>query len=77
MCFYTISETYSKLLTSMNKLFEYPYPIDSYEFEDLAFYQGEWPVLAICSHEQFAYLELEDDEYQEFAKLDILHSVAD
>lgn len=77
MCFFIIGETYGKLLSSMNKLYEYPYQIEGYEFEDLTFYQGEWPVLAICSHEQFAYLDLEDDEYLEFAKLDILHNVAD
>ncbi|SDH43350.1 hypothetical protein [Desulfosporosinus hippei] len=77
MCFFMVGETYRKLLLNMNKLFEYPYQIEGGEFEDLTFYKEERLLLAICSHERYAYMNLEDDEYQEFLKLDILSDLTE
>ena len=52
-----------------------PHQIKGTEFEDLTFYKEERIILAICAHEHFAYMNLEDDEYEGFAKLNILHEV--
>lgn len=71
MCFFMIGDTYNNLLSNMKKLFEYPYKIEGSEFEDLTFYKGERSVLAICSHEHFALMDLEENEYKEFEKLRI------
>jgi len=75
LCFFTLGETYKKIISNIQKLFEMPYYIKNNKFEDLALYNGERKVLAICSHEGFALMDLDDDEYEEFSKLDISHDI--
>ncbi len=75
MCYFIIGDIFKKLMSNMSKLFVFPYQIGDTEFEDLTFYKEERIILAICAHEHFAYMNLEDDEYEEFAKLNILHQV--
>ncbi|MBU3190213.1 hypothetical protein K9O30_13990 [Clostridium bowmanii] len=75
MCYFIIGDIFKKLMSNMSKLFVYPYQIEGTEFEDLIFYKEERIILAICAHEHFAYMDLEDDEYEEFAKLNILHEL--
>lgn len=46
---------------------------DEIYVEDPAFYRNNEVFFSICSHEQMATLEIRDDEYEEFKKLDIPH----
>ncbi|MBW9155152.1 hypothetical protein [Clostridium tagluense] len=73
MCYFIIGDVFRNLMSTMSKLFVYPHQIEGTEFEDLTFYKEERIILAICAHEGFAYMNLEDDEYEEFSKLNILH----
>jgi hypothetical protein len=73
MCYFSLGETYEKILSGIHELFEYPIIIDNEQFEDLAFYSDDRVVLALCSHERFSLLNLFDEEYKEFSELDILH----
>jgi hypothetical protein len=73
VCYFAYGPMLSEILIQMNSLFEFPYRIESYQFMDLAFYHGKEVKLAICSHEQHAYMNLNDEEYQEFLTLDIAH----
>ncbi|MBZ9634042.1 hypothetical protein [Clostridium sp. FP1] len=75
MCYFIIGDTFRKIMSNMSKLFVYPHQIEATEFEDLTFYKEERIILAICAHEHFAYMNLEDEEYEELAKLNILHEV--
>jgi len=72
ICYFEIGYIANKLISKMNKLFEYPHQIGSVQFEDLTFYKGETVVLGICPHEPFAYMNLEDDEYQELIEMGVL-----
>jgi hypothetical protein len=75
MCYFIIGDTFRKLMSNMSKLFAYPHQIEGTEFEDLTFYKEERIILAICAHENFAYMNLEADEYEKLVKLNILHEV--
>ena len=71
VCYFSYGPMLSEILLHMNSLFELPYRIESYQFMDLAFYNGNEVKLAICSHEQHAYMELNEEEFNEFLTLDI------
>lgn len=73
VCYFSIGDTFKEIVTNLNNLYEYPYSIETFEFEDLCFYKEEREILAICSHEGFAYMVLEDGEYKEFSELHVLH----
>jgi hypothetical protein len=75
MCYFILGDIFRDLMSNISKLFVYPHQIEGTEFEDLTFYKEERTILAICAHEHFAYMNLEDDEYDEFEKLNILHEV--
>lgn len=75
MCYFLIGDIFRKLISNMSKLFAYPHEIEGTEFEDLTFYKDERIILAICAHEDSAYMDLEDDEYEEFVKLNILDEI--
>lgn len=66
---------YNELLLNMNTLFHYPFFIENIPFEDLTFYKNERVLLATCSHENFAYMHLEDEEYRELLKLNIFDDI--
>jgi len=59
----------------MNTLFHYPFFIENIPFEDLTFYKNERVLLGTCSHENFAYMHLEDEEYRELLKLNIFDDI--
>lgn len=46
---------------------------DEIYVEDSAFYRNNEMFFSICSHEQMATLEIRDEEYEEFKKLNIPH----
>ena len=75
MCYFILGDIFRNLMSNISKLFVYPHQIEGTKFEDLTFYKEERTILAICAHEHFAYMNLEDDEYDEFEKLNILHEV--
>lgn len=75
MSYYELGDTVRKLISSMPNLFQYSHYIENTRFEDLTFYNGERVVLAICPHENFANMNLEDEEYEEFSKLCILQDI--
>lgn len=77
VCYFKLGEIFRKLVSNMNNLFEYPNYIENIEFEDLVFYNGERVALAICSHENFAYMDLEDERYEELLELSILEDMED
>lgn len=72
--YFSIGNTLLETINKLNSLYDFPYKINNYEFEDLCFYKGNRIVLAICSHENFAYMNLDDKENLEFMKLNILSS---
>ncbi|MCB2358747.1 hypothetical protein [Clostridium estertheticum] len=72
MCYFILGDIFRKLMSNMSKLFVYPHQIEGTEFDDLTFYKEERTILAICAHEHFAYMNLENDEYEELKRLNIL-----
>ncbi len=55
-------------------IFAYPLYIGEYEFEDPAFADGEGHVwMCICSHEGTFSMELTEEDYKEFEKMNIRH----
>lgn len=73
MFYYNIDETFDKLRISIKTLFEYPYYINDFPLEDMCFYKDKFKKIAVCSHEGYAFMELSDDEYNEFLELKIEH----
>ncbi|HCC08037.1 MAG TPA: hypothetical protein DEP72_07785 [Clostridiales bacterium] len=77
MCYFRIGVQFELLLESMKHLYDYPYIIQDVNFEDIAFYQKDKIILAICSHEEFSLLNLDEAWYKEFVELEIKHKVED
>lgn len=75
MCYFTLGDIFRNLISNISNLFAYPHKIEDTEFEDLTFYKKERTILAICAHEHFAYMNLEDKEYDKFEKLNILGKI--
>lgn len=73
LCYFGIGKISDSILNNMKELYDYPYIINGVEFEDLTFYNNGNVVCAICSHEEFAYLILEQHGYDLFRLLDIKH----
>jgi hypothetical protein len=77
VCYFKIGNLFNMILNSIKDLFECPYRIMNNDFEDLTFYKEKDEVLVICSHEHFAYMVLNDEEYDKFLKLNIPHDLHD
>lgn len=77
ICYFQLGDTFKDLILKMDKLFEYHHYIEDTEFEDLTFYNKDRIILATCSHEGFAYMNLEDEEYEELLELSILDDMID
>lgn len=74
MCYFKIGQISNLIVSNMKRLFSHPYLIDGIEYEDLTFYNGGNIIFAICSHERYAYLELNIEDYEIFKKLEIMHT---
>lgn len=72
MVYFKIGDTFQQLKTRLPSLFKFPYKIIDKCYEDLAFYNGSRVIMAICSHEKFAYLNLTDEEYNNIKELGIM-----
>jgi hypothetical protein len=76
LCYFDLS-LLDKELILPTRLFAYPIYINEVAFEDITFYGDNRVVLAICAHEQYAYLRLTEGEYRCFCGLNIMHEVND
>ena len=74
ICYFDLN-LFDKELFLLKHLFAYPTYINDVAFEDITFYGDNRVVLAICAHEQYAYLKLKEEEYKSFCTLKILHEV--
>jgi hypothetical protein len=52
-----------------------PINIAGVHFDDMTFYSGDRHLLAVCSHEQYATFDLEEEECKEFIKLGLPHDI--
>lgn len=73
MCFFQIGQIGSSVTAKMIGLFDFPYRIDGVLFEDLTFYDENNIVLAVCSHERFAYLNMDESDFKAFRELGITY----
>jgi cellobiose-specific phosphotransferase system component IIB len=73
--YFKLGQFSASIISNMKGIYDYPYCINGYEFEDLTFYKENNIVLAVCSHESFSYLDLSQSEYESFKKLNLIYSV--
>lgn len=73
MCFFQLGQVSASIINKMKDLYDFPYLIDGTAFEDIAFYKNDKIILAVCSHERFAYLNLAENDYKSFEELGIAH----
>lgn len=66
-----IGKLLKRIELDMDSLFSFPYIINNEEYENLTFYRENNPIFAICSHENFACIMLDDDKIKELKKLGI------
>ena len=67
----TIGDVFHQMKSKLPSLFKFPYKINDKCYEDLAFYNEDRVIMAVCSHEKFAYFNLTDKEYNEIENLGI------
>ncbi len=75
MCYFRIGQVYSSIITNMKGLYDFPYIIDGIEYEDITFYENDNIVLAVCSHERNAYLNLHERDFETFKELEITYEI--
>lgn len=75
MCYFKIGQVYSSIVTNMKGLYDFPYIIDGIEYEDITFYENDNIVLAVCSHERNAYLNLHERDFETFKELEITYEI--
>lgn len=73
MCFFQLGQISSSIINKMVGLFDFPCSIDGVSFEDITFYDDNIIVLAVCSHERFAYLNLDESDFEAFRELGITY----
>ncbi len=73
MCFFKLGQISSSITSKMKELYDFPYMIEGIRFEDITFYDNDNILLAVCSHERFAYLNLNESDYKSFEGLRIAH----
>lgn len=71
--YFQINEDIKDGFYNMYNMFSNVLISDEIYLEDLAFFRGKQVLLSICSHEQMATLEITEEEYEEFKKLNISH----
>lgn len=70
--YFKIGGTFQRLKSRLPSLFKFPYKMIDRCYEDLTFYNGSRVIMAICSHEKFAYLNLTNEEYKVIKDLGII-----
>lgn len=73
MFYYNIGVTFDKLRMNVKTLFEFPYNINDFPVEDMCLYKDNYKKLAICSHEKYAFMELDEGEYNKFLEFKMEH----
>lgn len=71
--YFQINENIKEGFYNMYNMFSNVLISDEIYLEDIEFFRGKQEFLSICSHEQMATLEIEEEEYDEFKKLNIPH----
>lgn len=69
MAYFKIGDIFQQLKSMLPSLLKFPYKIIDKCYEDLTFYNDSRVIMAICSHENFAYLNLTDEEYKNIKDL--------
>ena len=70
--YFKIGPLFKILQSKLPSLFTFPYEINGNCYEDIAFYNDDQVVMAVCSHENFAVLNLNDEIYELISQLNIL-----
>jgi hypothetical protein len=73
MCFFQLGQISSSIINKMKELYDFPYLIDGIGYEDITFYKNDIIILAVCSHERFAYLNLNEIDCETFEELGITY----
>lgn len=73
MCFFKLGQISLSIANKMKKLYDYPYMIDGIGYEDITFYKNDVIILAVCSHARFAYLSLNEEDFEAFKELGIIY----
>lgn len=73
MCSFKLGQISTSIINKMKELYDFPYMIDGICYEDITFYKNDIIILAVCSHERFAYLNLNENDYKSFNGLGITH----
>lgn len=72
-CTFEINDALKQCFYKMDNLFTYVELIDDFSMDDPVFYKDNKKFLSICTHEQFATLDISEEEYEEFSLLQIPH----
>ncbi len=73
ICFFQLGKISTSIIIKMKELYDFPYIIDGVHFEDMTFYNNDIVILAICSLERFAYMNLNEDDLEIFKKIGIIY----
>jgi hypothetical protein len=73
LVYFKLGQISNAIISNLKGLYDYPYFIDNKEYEDLAFYNKDELIFAICSHERYAHMILNSDDYGLFKELNITH----
>lgn len=73
MCFFKIGKISAFITNKMKRLYDFPYMIDGVGYEDITFYKNDNIMLAVCSHEGFACLNLDEKDFEAFKGLEITY----
>jgi hypothetical protein len=73
MCFFKLGQISLSITNKMKNLYDFPYMIDGIGYEDITFYKNDVIILAVCSHERFAYLSLNKKDFEAFKELGITY----
>ncbi len=64
------------VISKLERLYDFPYVIQNYQFEDLALYRENMVLFAICSHERFGRLFLNEKEAQKLVEMGFIERSA-
>lgn len=76
MIYLRIERVQEYVISKLKRLYDFPYEIQSYHFEDLALYREEKVLLAICSHEEYGRLYLDENEARKLVEMGFLKKEA-
>jgi hypothetical protein len=73
MCFFKIGQISSSITNKLKGLYDFPYMIDGIGYEDITFYKDDVIILAVCSHERYAHLSINEKDFEAFKELGITY----